>query len=78
MKLNTAEWKMLVYYDLTPFASEIKSLSTGLQSLQQMCPVIQQHEMCDMFVSNFKHIKMNYYRKWSYLPTDGLKDLHSI
>ncbi|XP_058987951.1 uncharacterized protein LOC131806981 [Musca domestica] len=57
VKLNTAEWKMLVYYDLTPFASEIKSLSTGLQSLQQMCPVIQQHKMCDMFVSNLKHIK---------------------
>ncbi|XP_058978628.1 uncharacterized protein LOC131802429 [Musca domestica] len=33
------------------------SLSTGVKSLQQMCPVIQQHEICFMFVSNLKHIK---------------------
>ncbi|XP_073831613.1 uncharacterized protein [Musca autumnalis] len=57
VKQNTAEWKMLVYYDLTPFVSEIKSLSSGLQTLQQMCPVLHQEEMCNIFVNNLKQMK---------------------
>ncbi|XP_073841407.1 uncharacterized protein [Musca autumnalis] len=48
---------MLVYYDLTPFISEIKSLSSGLQTLQQMCPVLHQEEMCNIFVNNLKQMK---------------------
>ena len=57
MKLNTAEWKMLVYYDLKPFVSEIESLASGLQTLQQMCHVMHQHEMCNIFVNNLKQTK---------------------
>lgn len=52
----TAEWKLIVYYDLEPFLYELNALSSGVKDLQQACTTINQKAMCEAISSNFHSI----------------------
>ncbi|XP_037930945.1 uncharacterized protein LOC119665771 [Teleopsis dalmanni] len=43
MKVATAEWKMIVYYDLHPYWTEMDSLNNGTKTIKRLCSELQTH-----------------------------------
>lgn len=57
IKLATAEWKLMVYYDLDPFFSELNTFQSGIVTLQHVCSIITHRSTCNIVIDNFNRIK---------------------
>lgn len=56
-KTITAEWKIMVYYNLVPFRSEIQAFSTALGAFSNLCKISPHANMCNDFVTNLKQLQ---------------------
>ncbi|XP_037929674.1 uncharacterized protein LOC119664210 [Teleopsis dalmanni] len=57
MKVATAEWKMIVYYDLHPYWTEIDSFKNGTKTIKRLCSELQAHTACTSLYTHFKHVR---------------------
>lgn len=52
------EWKVITFFDLSPIQTELQIFQNGTNFLEEMCPSLQQPNMCYELVKHFKGIKI--------------------
>lgn len=56
-RIITAEWKLMVYYNLVPFRTEIETFAAGVNLFSNLCQSSPQLTICNEFVSRLRQIQ---------------------
>ncbi|XP_075155725.1 uncharacterized protein LOC142229077 [Haematobia irritans] len=56
-RIATAEWKLMVYYNLIPFRSEIDNFADGIKMFSDLCKMSPHEAMCNNFASHLKQTR---------------------
>ncbi|XP_075150793.1 uncharacterized protein LOC142224900 [Haematobia irritans] len=56
-RIATAEWKLMVYYNLIPFRSEIDNFADGIKTFSDLCKMSPHEAICNNFASHLKQTR---------------------